>query len=157
MIRVNVSKHETVSFFVSIYASMIPYFFIFRQRVVRLMRRARAASNRFCGYCFRMARIFSASSLLPSGGGSGLRGCRTDDCAGSIRNPGRLYAGVMLSETGRSPDFERLLLPILDLSLPFFYSGSERRSFSGKPSFCRHDDHAISSGVCRQDRYGLCG
>ena len=33
----DVSKHETVSCFVSHYASMIPYLFILRQRVLRLM------------------------------------------------------------------------------------------------------------------------
>jgi monovalent cation:H+ antiporter-2, CPA2 family len=34
---------------------------------------------------------------------------------------GAFMAGVMLSETGRSPEIERLLLPIRDLALPFFF------------------------------------
>jgi monovalent cation:H+ antiporter-2, CPA2 family len=34
---------------------------------------------------------------------------------------GAFLAGVMLSETGRSTEIERLLLPIRDLSLPFFF------------------------------------
>lgn len=34
---------------------------------------------------------------------------------------GAFMAGVMLSETGRSPEIEHLLLPIRDLSLPFFF------------------------------------
>jgi CPA2 family monovalent cation:H+ antiporter-2 len=34
---------------------------------------------------------------------------------------GAFMAGVMLSETGRSPEIERLILPIRDISLPFFF------------------------------------
>jgi len=34
---------------------------------------------------------------------------------------GAFMAGVMLSETGRSPEIEHLLLPVRDLSLPFFF------------------------------------
>jgi CPA2 family monovalent cation:H+ antiporter-2 len=34
---------------------------------------------------------------------------------------GAFLAGVMLSETGRSPEIEHLLLPIRDLCLPFFF------------------------------------
>jgi CPA2 family monovalent cation:H+ antiporter-2 len=34
---------------------------------------------------------------------------------------GAFMAGVMLSETGRSPEIEHLLLPTRDLSLPFFF------------------------------------
>jgi monovalent cation:H+ antiporter-2, CPA2 family len=34
---------------------------------------------------------------------------------------GAFMAGVMLSETGRSPEIEHLILPIRDLSLPFFF------------------------------------
>jgi len=34
---------------------------------------------------------------------------------------GAFMAGVMLSETGRSSEIERLLLPVRDLTLPFFF------------------------------------
>ena len=34
---------------------------------------------------------------------------------------GAFMAGVMLSETGRASEMERLLLPIRDLTLPFFF------------------------------------
>jgi len=34
---------------------------------------------------------------------------------------GAFMAGVMLSETGRSPEIEHVILPIRDLSLPFFF------------------------------------
>jgi len=34
---------------------------------------------------------------------------------------GAFMAGVMLSETGRSTEIERLLLPVRDITLPFFF------------------------------------
>ncbi|MFO7932094.1 MAG: cation:proton antiporter [Thermodesulfobacteriota bacterium] len=34
---------------------------------------------------------------------------------------GAFLAGVMLSETGRSPELEHLILPVRDLTLPFFF------------------------------------
>ena len=34
---------------------------------------------------------------------------------------GAFMAGVMLSETGRSPEIEHLLLPLRDITLPFFF------------------------------------
>lgn len=36
---------------------------------------------------------------------------------------GAFLAGVMLSEMGRSKDLERMVLPVRDLTLPFFSSG----------------------------------
>lgn len=48
---------------------------------------------------------------------------------------GAFLAGVMLSETGRSSEIERLLLPIRDLTLPFFFFwfGASLRFGEGVP------------------------
>lgn len=48
---------------------------------------------------------------------------------------GAFMAGVMLSETGRSPEIEHMMLPVRDISLPFFFFwfGTSIRLTEGVP------------------------
>src|SRR6056297_2352062 len=57
----NVSIDETVSGYVSLSGGVMPSFFTFRQRVLRLMPSAFAVFSRLFAYCSRKVRILSAS------------------------------------------------------------------------------------------------